>query len=273
MVLLAVSVLSPRYINAKTPPEVMPRFKYLQNYQPNPLLETPPREEIVEELKGFNPTFTAAPDPTHERVYQRLRHVQTQYFVGVIELRRQGALCPDPSLDDRCRALIKAISGLEQLQGTQELAIIRKFASLWLGGEGLYDVQRIYNSGVQIYRAHRHVIERAKAAGQKTEIDMQRFAPSDLSSRLETATTLRPVIAESDEFRKAIVLEQIGRVVREIKKQRAPYAQIEARILSAIACEAKDFETQDVAKRATKSEFGPLAYHFRQVTASRQRPA
>jgi len=102
---------------------------------------------------------------------------------------------------------------------------------------------------------------------------MQRFAPSELSSRLDAASALRPVIASSMEFRRDIVLEQLGPILNEIKKNRVPYAQIEARTLAGIAHEAQDLDTHDAAKRATNADFDPLVYLSRQMKGSLRRPA
>lgn len=145
----------------------MPRFKYLRNHQPDPVLETPSNEVILQMLGNFHPSYAPDLDPKNKREYQRVRHVQSQYFVSAIELFRQVQARKDGSLEGRCAELVKSISGLDQLQGVSELAIIKRFSALWLGGQGEYTGTEIYNAGVQIYRAHRHTVNRAKRAGKK----------------------------------------------------------------------------------------------------------
>jgi len=246
-------------------------LKHLKTKHPNPVSGTPKRGQIRKELSNYVLGF-ADEDQLPNSQLNRVTNSQIQHYVRVIEFCRYASYLGEPQrgIDVEVANWVAVISKLGSVQNVKAVRIAKLNALLWNRLTRPKIPDSAYLSGVETYHLARHVLELAKGTRHKPT-GQRKF--TDIAYRLDIPKMMEYFVQKDPEFQKDLLLEQRRYLLRELRVERTPFADIEARILLILAKNAEDGEFAAFAEDVLNPDVEtPNAYPITPKKLKRQAP-
>lgn len=223
------------------------RLRYLKTKHPDPVRNTPTKDQIKDELSKYDIRFADERKKKSTSKDNQMAVSQIQHYVRVIEFLRYAKIIGRSysTLDENVSEWVSKIGHLHHLGLCAEVNIARMNADLWTGLASQQQKDSIYQAGMESYHLARHIVERTKGSRAKAA---KTKTIEKLVAKLSIQQLIQYPLDSNIQFQRDVLLEQRRYVCRELTKNREGFAIIEARLLKGVARRAGNRDMGAFAK-------------------------